>query len=758
MRNALAKQISRRVTHVAGMWLCVLLTIGIPGGTLLAAPPLPPARVSTEQILQIRERMHGTAERIVRNFLLSKGIPSSTMSVVVDFALDREKLRADSLAYYQEWYTSVSNEATESQRQDFAQQKTNIEELAKLLGLREDPQATAPAQGAKQPPESGQPSSNVRLGSFNLDLLGMTYADPVSVTQDSNTTAKPGTNDGNQRLPFSLAVQIPGRTNLLAVTPPPFTFDLADYITDVTAAVTLPHDVPAEMDDELRQTLAKGLGVNATMRTSLVNKITLTRAPEPKVIAPEATPTPSFSQELFKPQSAFIPTLVATLIGAVTLLLAAVLIAGGFSKLARGLAELKPESSKETTDSGGDKTNDTASTPIVAASATHDGGTGDSGDDSNVDSNAASRLLAADMTMVRTQVLDLIEQNAPIVAEIIRDILNSNEGRDDLKDLMTFVGYDALAPSLNLLPKRLLNEFSAYLEDNGSGRSNPLNGIEVAQRLSRESASRNSKTTGTENSEELMELRHELLTTDDNVMEKVFATSNPVECTLLLQTMSMERTQKSISHFPREVFREAYGQIDSTIPERENVAKKLMEKIVAVRKENVVKSAQAQKRIMMKILKNATVEDEEFIGSLVANDDWEMKSLMMKTRFLFRDLPYVQTGIVKQAFESFPFAFRAELTFCCDEDKRKFFIDLYPEGVRARDMLKAEIEQIEKSEKRKEKALKSRNDTVEQFITMLHQVILGDAKNIDEILLRQAQALGVTPPEGDATSSNAKAA
>jgi hypothetical protein len=163
---------------------------------------------------------------------------------------------------------------------------------------------------------------------------------------------------------------------------------------------------------------------------------------------------------------------------------------------------------------------------------------------------------------------------------------------------------------------------------------------------------------------------------------------------------------------------------------------------------------------MLRILKNATPDDEEFIQSLVANDDWDMKSLIMKTRFLFRDLPYVQPALVKQAFEAFPVAFRGELSFCSSENNRKVFMNLYAEGARARELLSAEIDQIEKNDKRRALVEKSKNNIIQQFLDSLHGVLSADPQNYEEIIVRQSQENGEQSPSSSDTekSQNTKAA
>ncbi len=713
---------------------------------IYAAPSLPPARASAEQLLQMKERLTTNAERIVKGKLLSQGISSNDIAVNVDFDFDKEKLRADSLQYYQAWYQTLLQESTTARKQNMETQKSDIKELAKLLGYNDigvekiKPE-TKPE--AKPTPDKKNGSDNKspgqRLGNFNLDLLGMTYPDPEAQQQaQTQPTPAPKTasTDTQPRLPFTLGIQMSGHSGTFE-TPPAFTFDLADYITDVRINVILPTNAPEKLDTELRKAIAEGLGIAKQIANNADKKIIVSRAP----VAKEAEKT-SYIQELLKPQSALIPAVAAAAIGGILLVLAAFLLLGGISKLAAGLTELKPKEAP-----AAESKSETPTAITLAAGGAQGPGEGsrDEGKAGLNDPNAMSRMLAADITMVRTQIGEIIAQDPQLVAEIVRDFLSTEEGMADLKDLVTFIGFEVLKPSLNSLSKDLLNEFSAYLEDNGSERSNPMNGIELAQRLNREFVARRTKNAAL-GDEAIKALRKELTLADDDSLAKLFAVVDVQGCVLLLKTLSMERAQTFFKKIPTDVFREAYKILDDELANTPTIAKQVQTKLQEIQKNAGKKGSVGQKRLMLRILKSSTPDDEEFIQSLVANDDWEMKSLMMKSRFLFRDLPYVQKDIVKQAFDTFPPAFRAELCFCCNAEQQTLFLSLYPEGARAREMITAEIAQIERNDKRRSSVEKNKNTYIQQFLDVLHRTISADAKNFEEIFIKQAQAAGISPP------------
>jgi hypothetical protein len=675
----------------------------------------------------MKERMTTAAEHIVKGKLLSQGISASEAAVTINFDFDKERLGADSLQYYQTWYQTLVPEAAANRKQEFESQQNDIKQIAKLLGYED--LGKAQQKKIEEPKKqnnggSGSPSSP-RLGSFNLDLLGMTFPDPVS-QQDPSATKNTKDEEAQPRLPFTLGIQVGARSGNLE-TPPAFSFDLADYITDVRIDVILPTSAPETIDNEIRKALADGLGVKEKIGQALDKKIVISRAPVVKE---------SYFQQLLKPQSGLISAVAGASVAGLLLLAAAFLILKGISKLAVGLSELKPKAEVSA------EKEDTAAAVVQQVAG---GDEEEEEKDGMNDPNAMSRMLAADMGMVRGQIAEIMKQDLNAVAEVLRDFVGTQGGMSDLKDLVTFIGFEVLSPALDILPRKILNEFSAYIEDTGSERSNPLNGIELAQRLNREYVARRTKTAADAGGT-LKALRRELVLIEDEALGRVFLVADIPECALLLKVLSLERTQQFLKKIPPEIFRDAYKMLDEDVPDAAKVATRLVAKISDAQKQGATKGSAGQKRMMLRILKQSTPDDEEFIQSLVANDDWEMKSLMMKTRFLFRDLPYVQTNLVKQAFDSFPLVFRGELAFCCNQEQRSTFLKLYPEGAKGRELLSAEIAQIEKNDKRRTNVEKNRNVYIQQFLDTLHKIIAADAHNIEEILLRQAQAIGDTLP------------
>ncbi|MEY4066100.1 MAG: hypothetical protein RIR26_2308 [Pseudomonadota bacterium] len=714
-----------------------------------ALPVLPPAKASTEQLLQMKEKMTTAAERIVKGKLLTKGLSANEIAVNVEFDFDKEKLRSDSLQYYQSWYESQLRQAAEDRQKSIETQKSDIKAVAQLLGYDTEPPKQSPEKDdnsnkAKEP----LPQTN-RLGSFNLDLLGMSFPDPVNAEQPQKTT---NPQPEKAKLPFTLGIQLTGPVEKYA-TPPTYTFDLADYLTDVRIELILPTAVPNDVDADLRKSLATGLGIKSQFENKLNEKITITRAPPPKEVD-----KPSYVEELFKPQSPLIPAVAASVIAGTLLLAAAFLLLTGLTKLATGLSELKPKEQVAADGIGKDKKKaeeddalSAANNPLLATPAGSEASS--KAAEGLSDPNALSRMFAADMPLVRSQISEIVKQDPNAVAEIIRDIANAEQGLGDMKDFVTFVGFEILRPALDALPQKLMQEFSASIEDDDRNKFNPLNGIELAQRVNRDFLARSASRTN-QKSEVLKKLRKELLLLDNDVLATLFGDVNDDECTLLLKTLSLERAQAFFKKIQPEVFRNAYLRLDEELTNQDALAKSLTEKVAEAKKQVPVKGSVGQKRVMLRILKTSTPEDEEFIQSLVASDDWEMKSLIMKTKFLFRDLPYVQQSLVKLAFESFPLSFRGELFYCSTEPNKKVFLDLYPESARARELLNIEVSQIEKNDKRRTSIEKNKNVYIQKFLEVLHQTISADPANFEEIMLRIVQNQSGADPQSQGDPKN----
>jgi hypothetical protein len=763
--------------------VCILL-LTLPAG-MSAAPPHPPAKVSAEQLLHMKERLESAADRVVRGHLLSQGI-TAPASVNVDFDFDKEKLRKDSLEYYQNWYQSIVVQAATDRKTAFELQKAEIKELAALLGYDEkgiskkngqendeddsDKDDDSGSKSAADKKEISNTKPGARIGSFNLDLLGVGFPDPVSASsaaeQDKQNlkaqkTPKPEPVQREPaRMPLTLGLQSFQQSAFTS--PPAFTFDLNEYITDLNVRIILPHDAQDSKQDELKKAIADGLGLGAKLGDTLLKKINITKSPAPKVEpkkpepeqnqdseeddeneeADDTTankddavnkPQPTYMQQLFKPDSFLIPAVAASVIIGVILLAAAFLVSSGFTRLAGGLRELKPK--EEPAASTAPKEPEPEQKEAVIQTKQE---SSESDNSSGSSDEALSRILAVDINLIRKQVADANTEDPELMAEVIFETMQDEDGLARLRDFITFAGYLSLKDSLSNLPRNLMNEYSGFVEDNSSEKSNPLTGIEVAQKVYRDFISKRDKYA--ENKDpNAKKLRKALMDADEAILEKIFSGVTAHEFVILFKTLSMNRVQKYLKTVPKDVLKEAFSSIDAEIPAIQQKTEAIAKKIEDAKGESRSKTSPVQKRLMLRILQNTSPDEEEFIQSLISSDDWDMKSLVMKTRFLFRDIPYVQPAILKKAFESFPSSFRAELFFVSPENIRNSLLSVYAEGARARDLLTSALSDIEKSEKKREQVTRNKNKNIQEFLERLHELLSQDPSTFDDIILKQMQ-------------------
>jgi hypothetical protein len=299
----------------------------------------------------------------------------------------------------------------------------------------------------------------------------------------------------------------------------------------------------------------------------------------------------------------------------------------------------------------------------------------------------------------------------------------------------------------------MINEFNGYLEDNATEKSNQLTGIEVAQGFYRDFVAKRDKHAANKDPN-LKKLRRVLMELNNEGMEKLFSSVDADEFVVLFGTIRLNRIQNLLRFVPKDALKDAFNKIGSDAAQLPEKTLSLIKKSTEIQHGAASTTSPVQKRLMLRILKSSTPDDEEFIQSLVSSEDWDMKSLIMKTRFLFRDLPYVQPAILKRVFESFPVSFRADLFFVSSESNRNTFLSLYAEGARARDLLTFEVSEIEKSEKRRDVVMRDKNKNIQTFLQRLHDSLAEDPGTFDDILNRLMQSGSIAPGKSQGGREN----
>jgi hypothetical protein len=272
-----------------------------------------------------------------------------------------------------------------------------------------------------------------------------------------------------------------------------------------------------------------------------------------------------------------------------------------------------------------------------------------------------------------------------------------------------------------------------------------LSGAEISQRMYAECVSK--ATLRDESMKVFDPVRAVLIKYDDAVVSKYITDADTVSIAILLKTLSVERGNRLMKSIPAAVLKESAAMLDRPIDSPDQVIAQMITKLSEV-SAGIVERSQAQRRLIMRLVKTVNTAEEGLVYDLIPAEDWELKRQIMHTKLFLRDVQYVPAKALGQAFSSLPLVKRAEVILVAEDALKAALNASVGSGNKRAEMLQAEIDQNQKNAKKMGDINTRKSAILEGFVLAVRRVITSDKLIVDQIIYAQAKALGIKIPEG----------
>lgn len=669
--------------------------------------------ISASQQLEIKTRYRELVERVVKTELAAQAFDSVPPVVTLKLEFDQKRLNEDA-----EKHVAGQQDAAMKRLKTLIETTTSKGEAA----AQAEAQVIAPA------------SNGVRFGRLNIDLNREALGKVLAARKEPEAGGK-----APEASHLAVSVSLPDTGAGVKS----FTFDPADYITQISIEVMIPEGVPDSVDPTLKARIVDALNLAAFAGDKAQDWVKIGRLPKPETKAVVKAGAADWVQGLFSPQNQTLGLIIAGLFMGLSILLATILLAKVFAKMAAGIKDLKPVEEKKEEAGAGDKAE---GAPVADAAGPAAEGHGDAsghGKRHEHDPAASAQALTSEMKTIRDQLFEIVAENDKLFAELLRDMFYQPHGLEDIRDLLSFAGYKAIKPALEKLPKQSIEQLQAFVEDSSADPVSLLSGVEVAQRLYRTCIS---KISGSgEGAGDLDRLSDGIVAADDSVIAQVIGEMSGQELAFMLRTLSVSRGNALIRTIPSDKLKEATALLDKTPENTKEMVDGILKKILELEGQKAKKS-NLQLRFVLRLARNASIDEEAGVLEMIGPEEWDFKLDVMRTKFFYAYVKFLPMTFVRSILDGVPVRTRAEILHVADEGLRNAVLGTFQEGSKLKEMLMTEIEQITKNAKRKAEVEKNRLPTLDAFMGRLRAILVERQELFDQVILKQCEVEKLTPP------------
>ncbi len=728
--------------------------------------------ISQQDHLDLADHYSKLAKDTAQAVLTLSGIKNASVTASATLVFDEDRLKDEA----QSWYSKQIEAATQKSQANSSESQANFSKLLQLASdeqkkrdveirkeyeiLRENERkasekaskrAFEAAKKASQPKKVAKKKKpateqeRVKMGILNIGSNEVDFEEKEDSVEKAPET--PVTNVfpmtsivvPPQGAPLSVGINSsPGQEFELT----PFTFKAADYLTKVNVTLVLGSEVPEKLVKNIITRVEASLDLNKISQGQPVTDWIKVEKVEPE---PPAPPPPlpgpkDFFKSLWGPGNFFVSAIAMAIILGLFVLVSAfitsILLKNGLQKatstLGQGISSLKPAS----------ETGDDEQGEARGGGADGEGG-GVVNQVTAAQTEASNHATTAELGNIRSQLTKLIETETYACAEVVKDFFYETTGFTDFRDLVVFVGYTSLRPVIDLLPRSTIEKMLGFVEENKDVEPNILNGAKMAQSVYSEVIA---KVSFKSPEAKLLEpIKEALIRVEDNVLDAFMRNASSMEVALLLRSMTNERSTRAVQNISPDVLKEALDKLGSESKTWEQSIPALIRKITDTAQKIIVKSL-AHQRLILKLVKNASIDQEDMIYELIPTNDFDLKRQIVRTKLLFRDIKYVPNALLERAFSRLPIKVRAQAILAADEELKKQIYSIVGSGTRKAEVLQAEVSQLEKSEKRMSEIKANRNAIFNDLIYEVRAIIADESQWVDLILKAQAEDLNLELP------------
>lgn len=630
--------------------------------------------------IRVRDELQKHVSDVVEKAILVSGLQDKRSPIVrLNLTIDKERVARD-FATHQQKQAALEKQQNSQLWQDST---SRFIEMMKLMNAGEE--ASSPADDSK-PSNNEQPAP--RFGILNVD--------PASISQQN--ASKPSASE-RRALP-SISFSGPAMTFQKVQ----FTYSLLDYIADISISIHVPSKFSKEARNELQKDIVSLLNLGILTNENANEKIKIIDIAAPADSSElsddkkgaESAQKESWLQEFLNPKNQSLSGLFVSLAGLFGFFLIGMTVLLSGRKLATAVTGLAQAASQAKESNGGQQEDvaSTASPVAVEVAAAPQ----EKSSRSKFSADKEADLLAQTRNQITENLKDWCQRDPVTVGEVLIDLSTGPNGLATINSLLVYSGYANLKPALELLPNSLLRKLDESLNESWQDGAELLPGLEAAQLLLAGMIPR--QTALLRFSYDTVPIRKLLLKLEPSALKELSLELTNEEFGIIFKILPRSVALSVTHSIAPDKLKEVLDSLSDSSTDR-GPDESLLKKIEARRDATTDQRNSDKERLIRGMLKTATPANESKILEFIGPGDLLMRYELLQERFFLYDLKFVEPTLLRSILDKENLARKANFLYFSDPSLRQGVLDLYPKESKALEALLEELDNIEKSPKRK---------------------------------------------------------
>lgn len=406
-------------------------------------------------------------------------------------------------------------------------------------------------------------------------------------------------------------------------------------------------------------------------------------------------------------------------------------IVTGLKFVANSLIELKPKDDSSERKGGASVDADFEDLSKSPSAMIIDRGTDGSGKKSRSDTGANDGAMSNALNSLKAEFETIAQLEPDLTSEALRDVFLRENGTDEMRDLLSFVGVSSFQKLFSNLPEECLEILRENLQEESSVEANLLNGAYLSQSLSQKIAARLSFFSTLQESSKRVFL--ELARMGPSDLTALAAKMEPSAIALAFNIVSVEAGQVITKSMDSELLSRTmqFVDMDSDLIEKESEAWLARAAGQGPSASRSRKRSTLKEKMVRRFARETDIAHEQYLQNMIPWDDFDLRLMVWKERFLYADIEHLPADLVRAVLDQYSIQSRADILYLLTPRVRAAVFALYPEGSKQIEVLNDEISEIENSEKRKDGLSNSRLPLLDSFMERIQAVLAHNPEILD---------------------------
>lgn len=674
--------------------------------------------------IRVRDELQKHVSDLVEKAIMVAGLQGEPRPIVsLNITIDRDKIGAD-FETHQRRQSALEKQTAQQLWQD-----STARFLEMMKAMRES-EGAASREAVSGSRSAIQPAP--RVGILNV---------APEPTSENNGAIAPRQ---EQRIAPSFSFSAPTQ-NYQKVQ---FSYSLLDYVSNISIAIHVPAAFNAEARSTLQNEIVNLLNLkilNSQNAAELIKFTDLTEKQE-KTKAEngqngDAKKDNTWLSEFLNPKNQSLSGLFVSLAGLLGFFLIGVTVLLSGRKLASAVAGLA-QAATQSKESGTKQEEEAAvavpSAMVETASLVHE-----KSSRSKFSPDKEADLLSQTRNQISESLKEWCQKDPVTVGEVLIDLSAGGTGLATLNSLLLYSGYANLKPALELLPKSILRKLDESLNESWQDGAELLPGLEAAQLLLAGMIPR--QTALLRFSYDTVPIRKLLLMLEPNSLKELSQELSNDEFGLIFKILPQSVAVSVTKALSTEKLKEVLNSLSGTSAGKEP-DEALLKKIEAKRDAVSEQRNSDKERLIKGMLKTATPATESKILEFFGVDDLLMRFELLQQRFFSDDLKFVEPTLLRMIIDKEPLSRKANFLYFSEAAVRQSILDLYPKESKALEALLEELENIDKSAKRKSTAESDKLSINAHVSGKVSDICKSDENFRLELIRKIAQNMGAVLP------------